>query len=97
MDPIRLIEAVTAGVAFLAAGTILMARGEVHGLTTGAGMWLAAGLGLACGLGLWQVAILGAVLALAVLIIIGKMQKLIDIGDADKKPVADKAKAASKD
>ena len=49
MDPIRLIEAVTAGVALLAAGTILMARGEVHGLTTGAGMWLAAGLGLACG------------------------------------------------
>ena len=47
--------------------------------------------------GLWQLAILGAVLALAVLIIIGKMQKLIDIGDADEKPVADKAKAASKD
>ena len=41
VDPIRVVEAVTAGVAFLAAGTILFSRGEVHGLTTGAGMWLA--------------------------------------------------------
>jgi hypothetical protein len=37
VDPLRVIEAVTAGVAFLAAGTIILARGEVHGLTTGAG------------------------------------------------------------
>src|SRR5690625_1900505 len=35
-DPMRLIEAVTAGVAFLAAGTIINARGSVRGLTTGA-------------------------------------------------------------
>jgi len=65
-DPLRAVEAVTAGVAFLAAGTILFARGEVHGLTTGAGLWLAGTVGLCCGLGLWQVAALGAVLALLV-------------------------------
>lgn len=62
-DPLRAVEAVTAGVAFLAAGTILFARGEVHGLTTGAGLWLAGAVGLCCGLGLWQVAALGALLA----------------------------------
>ena len=92
MDPIRLVEAVTAGVAFLAAGTILMARGEVHGLTTGAGMWLAAGLGLSCGMGLWQIAIFGAVLALAVLMVVGRMEKKLDIGDPDKKPKPDAKK-----
>ncbi|MGD9511005.1 MAG: MgtC/SapB family protein, partial [Geminicoccaceae bacterium] len=40
-DPIRIIEAVTAGVAFLAAGTIIQGRDSVRGLTTGAGMWMA--------------------------------------------------------
>ncbi|HMB10753.1 MgtC/SapB family protein, partial [Saliniramus sp.] len=57
-DPVRIIEAVTAGVAFLAAGTIIRARGGVKGLTTGAGMWLAGAVGLACGLGAYAVAIL---------------------------------------
>ncbi|WP_157014539.1 MgtC/SapB family protein [Mesorhizobium xinjiangense] len=67
IDPIRLIEAVTAGVAFLAAGMIVFARGHVHGLTTGAGMWLAGSIGLACGLGFWQVAVIATLLAVIVL------------------------------
>lgn len=67
IDPIRLVEATTAGVAFLAAGLIFFAKGEVHGLTTGAGMWLAGAIGLAVGLGFWQIAVLATVLALIVL------------------------------
>ncbi|HET9536854.1 MAG TPA: MgtC/SapB family protein, partial [Mesorhizobium sp.] len=67
VDPIRLVEAVTAGVAFLAAGLIIFSKGEVHGLTTGAGMWLAAAVGLACGLGFWQIAVLATALALIIL------------------------------
>jgi len=35
MDPIRLVEATTAGVAFLAAGMIVMSRRRVKNLTTG--------------------------------------------------------------
>lgn len=66
LDPIRAVEAVTAGVAFLAAGSILFTRGEVQGLTTGAGMWLAGAIGLACGLGLWQIAGLCTLLVLVV-------------------------------
>ena len=49
-DPIRMVEAVTAGIAFLAAGLIVFARGEVKGLTTGAGLWFAGAIGLCCGL-----------------------------------------------
>lgn len=67
IDPVRLIEAVTAGVAFLAAGVIVFQKGQVHGLTTGAGMWLAGAIGLACGLGLLQVAALATLLAIIVL------------------------------
>lgn len=66
MDPIRLVEAATSGVAFLAAGMIFLRRGEVRNLTTGAMMWLSAGIGLACGLGLWPLAVLTALFALAV-------------------------------
>jgi putative Mg2+ transporter-C (MgtC) family protein len=46
-DPIRIIEAVTAGVAFLAAGSIIQRRGSVEGVTTAAELWLAGALGLA--------------------------------------------------
>ena len=53
MDPVRLVEAVTAGVAFLAAGMIVLTRGRVRNLTTGAMMWLSAAIGLAAGSGLW--------------------------------------------
>lgn len=67
VDPARLLEAVTQGVAFLAAGIIIFSRGEVHGLTTGAGMWLAAAIGLACGLGFWQLAGLATLLGIIVL------------------------------
>jgi putative Mg2+ transporter-C (MgtC) family protein len=56
-DPVRVIGAVTAGVAFLAAGTIIQGRRGVQGLTTGAGMWLAGAIGLACGIGAFGVAL----------------------------------------
>lgn len=67
IDPLRLVEATTAGVAFLAAGLIFFSKGQVHGLTTGAGMWLAGAIGLAIGLGFWQIAALVTLLAIVVL------------------------------
>ncbi len=66
LDPIRLVESTTAGVAFLAAGVIVLRGGSVKGLTTGAMMWVAAAIGLSAGLGLWPVAVLTAALALAI-------------------------------
>ena len=73
-DPIRIIEAVTACVAFLAAGAIIRGRGSVHGLTTGANMWLAAALGVASGAGYYLLATLGTVLALIVLTVLGSLE-----------------------
>src|SRR3546814_6373014 len=82
-DVIRVIEAVTAGVAFLAAGTIIQSRGSVQGLTTGASMWLAGAVGLACGGGFYSIALIGTVLALIVLIILGKLEAYLT-GTSDK-------------
>ncbi|WP_300390017.1 MgtC/SapB family protein [Henriciella sp.] len=75
LDPIRVVEAVTAGVAFLAAGTIIQARGKVQGLTTGAGMWLAGAIGLACGAGFLTVALVAAGFALLILVPMKLMEK----------------------
>lgn len=69
-DPLRILEAVTAGVAFLAAGTIIRGRGEVQGITTGAGMWLAGAIGLACGAGHYTVATFALVMAVLILAIL---------------------------
>lgn len=70
VDPIRVVEALTAGVAFLAAGTILVNKGDVKGLTTGASLWLAGAAGLATGMGLYWLAYAVTVSALVVLVII---------------------------
>ncbi len=67
-DPIRVVEAVTAGVAFLAAGTIIQSRGNVHGLTTGAAMWLTGAVGVAAGFGMYAIAVLTTLLALLILV-----------------------------
>ncbi|SEQ06387.1 putative Mg2+ transporter-C (MgtC) family protein [Devosia sp. YR412] len=66
-DPIRAVEAVTAGIAFLGAGAIFRAGGNVQGLTTGAGMWLAGAVGLSTALGYYFIAFGVAVLAVIVL------------------------------
>lgn len=69
-DPIRVVEAVTAGVAFLAAGTIIQSRGNVHGLTTGAAMWLTGAVGVAVGFGMYIIAVLTTLLALLILVVV---------------------------
>jgi len=66
-DPLRLIEAVTAGVAFLAAGNIIRHESGVEGLTTGAGLWLAGAVGLSCGRGHFGIAALSVLLAIIVM------------------------------
>ena len=82
-DAIRIIEAVTAGVAFLAAGTIIQSRGAVQGLTTGASMWLAGAVGLACGGGFYAIALAGTILALIVLVVLGKLEAWLMKSSAD--------------
>lgn len=97
-DPLRAVEAVTAGVAFLAAGSILFTRGEVQGLTTGAGMWLAGAVGLSCGFGLWQIAGLGTFLILIVMGLLHSFEVKLGIA-ADKREHGEpsKTRKAGKD
>jgi putative Mg2+ transporter-C (MgtC) family protein len=72
-DDSRVVQGIVAGIGFLGAGTILKLadRGEVHGLTTAATIWVTAAVGVAASIGpLWLPALAAlltwAVLALAV-------------------------------
>lgn len=73
-DPLGLIGAVTSGVAFLAAGSIILSGGKLQGVTTGAGMWLAGAIGLACGIGRLPLAVIATILAWIVLWAIARIQ-----------------------
>lgn len=76
-DPLRLIEAVTLGVSFLAAGAIIRRPGEVHGLTTGATIWLAGALGTAAGAGLYQLLLLGTFFGLLVMVLVRLVERVV--------------------
>ena len=69
VDPVRVIEAVVTGVAFLGAGTIFRHHGEdvVEGLTTAASMFLVAAIALAVALEQLLAALLVTALSLALL------------------------------
>lgn len=83
VDPIRVVEALTAGVAFLAAGTIIVSRGDVRGLTTGASLWLCGAAGLATGMGLYWMAYFVTAAALVVLVIVQGI-KIVSAGLRDR-------------
>lgn len=77
-DPLRIMEAVVAGIAFLGAGAIIRDQNKVHGITTGASLWLAGGLGVACGAGAYALAIFGAAIGLFVLFVLGRFERVIE-------------------
>lgn len=99
VDPLRVIEAVTAGVAFLAAGTIVLSRGEIHGITTGTSLWLAGAAGVSLGFGQWIIGF-GAVLAgIAILYCLGFIERRFGtpggvIVDGQEPPKAEPPKGA---
>ncbi|WP_432256469.1 MgtC/SapB family protein [Limimaricola sp. AA108-03] len=75
IDPLRLIEAVTAGVAFLAAGIIFTARGQVRNITTGASLWLSGAVGLGCGGGQIPLAAMASVMVILVLLLLRQVER----------------------
>lgn len=92
-DMSRVIQGVTAGVGFLCAGTILKGDrpGDVKGLTTAAGIWMTAAIGVAAGLGREFTALLGTLLALAILALVPLVVKLFGKRQAPKVLSADNA------
>lgn len=63
-DPARIAAQVVSGIGFIGAGTIILQKHIVRGLTTAAGLWATAGIGLAVGSGMYSIGIFAAILTL---------------------------------
>lgn len=63
-DPGRVAAQVVTGIGFIGAGTIILQRQIVRGLTTAAGLWATSGIGLAIGAGMYVLGISAMILTL---------------------------------
>jgi putative Mg2+ transporter-C (MgtC) family protein len=72
-----IVQGLMVGVGFIGAGVIMRDEStkKVHGLTTAATVWIAAGLGIACSLADWIVVATGLALALIILIVLKRFER----------------------
>ena len=66
-DAARVAAQVVSGIGFIGAGVIIFQKNVVRGITTAAGLWVAAAIGLACGAAMYSVAIAATLMTILVL------------------------------
>jgi len=66
-DAARIAAQVVSGIGFIGAGVIIFQKNAVRGVTTAAGLWVAAAIGLACGAQMYSVAFAAALMTILVL------------------------------
>ncbi len=79
-DAARVAAQVVSGIGFIGAGVIIFQRNVVRGVTTAAGLWVAAAIGLACGDGMYPVAIAATLLTVLCL----EMMHFVNLHYAEK-------------
>ncbi len=67
LDPSRVAAQVVSGIGFLGAGSIILRKESVRGLTTAASIWATAAIGLAAGGGLYTAAVASTAIILLIL------------------------------
>lgn len=75
LDPLRVVEGASAFLGIVAAGLIVVSKGEVRNLTTAAHLWLAAVIGIACGAGQYPLVAMGTLVAVTMLTVMGFAEK----------------------
>ena len=65
LDPSRIAAQVVSGIGFIGAGTIIIHRQLVRGLTTAASLWATAGIGMTIGAGLYFLGVAATLLIVA--------------------------------
>ncbi|SFG65132.1 MgtC/SapB family protein [Prevotella sp. KH2C16] len=63
-DPSRIAAQVVTGIGFIGAGTIILQKHMIRGLTTAAGLWVTAAIGMTCGSGLYLLAAASTIMVL---------------------------------
>lgn len=84
-DATRILQGIITGMSFLGAGAIIRGQHKIHGLTTGASVWLAGGLGLIFGVGLYRLGAITLGLGLVTLIFIRLIEPRHQSDEAHKK------------
>lgn len=78
VDVSRMGAQVVSGIGFLGAGTIMVTNHrQIKGITTAAGMWMAACCGLAIGIGFYEGAVIGGIIVFVVLEFLEKTDRII--------------------
>lgn len=77
LDPSRVASQVVTGIGFIGAGTIILHKQTVRGLTTAAGIWATSGIGLTIGAGMYVLGISATVLTLIGLEVLGLVFKKV--------------------
>ncbi len=77
LDPSRIASQVVTGIGFIGAGTIILHKQTVRGLTTAAGIWATSGIGLCIGAGMYVLGISATVLTLIGLEFLGVLFKKV--------------------
>jgi putative Mg2+ transporter-C (MgtC) family protein len=77
LDPGRAAAQIITGIGFLGAGVIIKEGFAVRGLTTAACLWMVAGIGMAFGMGMVSVGVIGTIVALFSLIILKRLEPII--------------------
>ena len=85
-DPSRVIQALAIGIGFIGAGVIFRQPSGIVGLTTAAGLWATTAIGIAVGVKLYLLAIIGAFLALGILVGFGLIEEKILYKESKEKP-----------
>ena len=75
IDPTRIVQGIIGGIGFLGAGCIIQSRGNVQGITTGASIWIAGAIGVACGIGTLALAGMVTLLALIIVMVLGRFER----------------------
>lgn len=66
LDPSRIAAQIVSGISFIGAGTILVRRSQISGLTTAAGVWATAAIGMSVGSGMYLISIIATILIVLV-------------------------------
>ena len=75
VDPARMAAQVVSGIGFLGAGTIMVRKNRIDGLTTAASLWVSAGIGLGIGAGYYLASIVTGIIVLLALMSLGWFEK----------------------
>ena len=74
-DAARVAAQVGSGIGFIGAGVIIFQKNSIRGITTAAGLWVAAAIGLACGSGMYVLATAASILTILVLELMNLVNK----------------------